>query len=333
MKKKEIIISIVLGITYGLFIRVISEVRPLSNIFEIISYAFLIVTPFTVGAISVYFVSNKTTISVKNQIKTSSSTMLLFLLSMFLFVLEGLVCIVLILPVFLIASMIGGLVMGYIINKYNSKATYTLNSFIILPLLLSPLESNITKVPDTSIVETSIIIKAQPLEIFNELATVKNINKNELGFSFMHFIGLPKPLEASMEGNGTGAIRTSKWEKGVTFKERITQWDSPWRLHYEFDIPKGSIPREALDRHVELGGDYFTVVEGGYDIAVIDSKTSKLTLSTRYKNKSHLKLYGKIWASFVFNDFHHSLLQLMKNRAEKQHNMALSLYQLKRAVK
>ena len=55
----------------------------------------------------------------------------------------------------------------------------------------------------------------------------------------------------------------------------------------------------------------------GYDIEVIDSETSKLTLTTVYENKSHLKLYGKIWASFVFHDFHNSLLGLMKKRAER----------------
>jgi hypothetical protein len=87
-------------------------------------------------------------------------------------------------------------------------------------------------------------------------------------------------------------------------------------LHYEFIIPKGSIPREALDRHVELGGDYFTVIEGGYDIDVISSTVSELTLTTVYENKSRLQLYGNLWANYVLTDFHFSLLTLMKNRAE-----------------
>jgi hypothetical protein len=126
-----------------------------------------------------------------------------------------------------------------------------------------------------------------------------------------------------MDGSGVGAVRTSKWEKGVTFKEKITTWDAPYRLHYEFDIPKGSIPREALDRHVELGGDYFTVLRGGYDVEIIDSEKSKLILKTVYQNKSHLKLYGKIWASYVFNDFHNSLLELMKHRAENNKNVSV----------
>mgnify|MGYP000421585184 CR=1 FL=1 len=206
---------------------------------------------------------------------------------------------------------------GFILNHYRSKAKHTLNGFLLLPFLLSPIESHLTKIPDIDAVETSIIVNAQPADVFNELATVKAIKKEELGFSLMHLVGLPRPLEASMDRGGVGAVRTSIWEKGVTFKERITVWDSPRRLYYEFDIPKGSIPREALDRHVELGGDYFTVVKGGYDIEVIDSETSKLTLTTVYENKSHLKLYGKIWASFVFHDFHNSLLGLMKKRAER----------------
>ena len=92
----------------------------------------------------------------------------------------------------------------------------------------------------------------------------------------------------------------------------------PHQLHYKFVIPKGSIPREALDRHVELGGDYFTVIEGGYDIKVISPTISELSLTTIYKNKSRLQVYGNLWAKYVLNDFHFSLLKLMKNRSENK---------------
>ena len=311
------ITGITLGILYGLFVRIVSELRPISDHLEIISFAFLTITPFTVGAISVYFIPEKAPVPIKKQISVSSSTMLFFLLSMFLFFLEGLICIVLILPVFMVGSIAGGLVMGWVINRYSSSAKATLNSFLLLPLLLNPIEALVPKNPNIGTVASSVLVHAKPEDIFKQLTTVRKIQKDELGFSFMHLVGLPLPLEAAMNGEGVGAIRVSTWEKGVQFKERITRWDFPSSLHYEFDIAKGSIPREALDRHVELGGDYFTVLRGGYDIQLIDKHTSKLTLTTVYENRSHLKLFGRLWASWVFNDFHGAILQLMKNRAEQ----------------
>ena len=313
--RKKYLFALIAGVIYGLLIRLIPEIQKLSGIFEIISFSFLIFTPVAVGAVSVYIASKKEKLTWKKHIFISSIAMLIFLLAMLVFLLEGMICIVLIFPVFMVSSIIGGLIIGYVINntKYSKS---TLNSLLILPLLMSPIESLLPVQQSTQQITTHIIVHASAQEIFSELATVKDIKEHELGFSFMHFIGLPKPLEAAMNGHGVGAVRTSKWEKGVSFQEVITVWNAPYQLHYKFNIPKGSIPREALDRHVELGGDYFTVVSGGYDIKVLGENISELTLTTLFKNKSHLQLYGNLWAKYVLNDFHYSLLKLMKSRAE-----------------
>jgi len=313
--KKQNIVALVAGCLYGLLIRVVGEMNLLSDVFEIISFSFLIFTPFSIGAIAIYIASKSRKILWKEQVFISSGVMFFFLFSMFISFLEGLICIVLILPVFMIASIVGGLIMGFVIN-HSKYSKGTLNTFLILPLLVNPIETMLPEMGSSNAVTTKLIINASPKEIFSELASVKDIKEHELGFSFMHFIGMPRPLEASMSGQGVGAVRTSRWDKGVSFDERITVWNSPHQLHYEFIIPKGSIPREALDRHVELGGDYFTVIEGGYDINVISSTVSELTLTTVYENKSRLQIYGNLWAKYVLTDFHFSLLTLMKNRAE-----------------
>jgi len=313
--KRQYLFGLLAGVLYGLLVRIVAEIKPLSDIFEIISFSFLIFTPFAVGAISVYIASKNEELTIKEHTAISSTAMLVFLFTMFIFFLEGLICIVLILPVFMVASIIGGIIMGYIYNK-TKYSRGTINSLVLLPLLLSPIEMMLPQVESSSRVTTKIIITASAKEVFSNLASVKNITKKELGFSFMHLIGMPRPLEASMSGQGVGSIRTSRWEKGVSFQEKITVWNAPAQLYYEFIIPKGSIPREALDRHVELGGDYFTVVNGGYDVKALSPTESELSLTTTYKNNSRLQLYGNIWAKYVLNDFHYSLLKLMKIRSE-----------------
>lgn len=316
IKQKPLIGGVILGVLYGLLIRIFAELQPVAAWFEIISYSFLTITPFTVGAIAVYFAADKQPISVKKTLSVASLAMLFFLLGLSLLLLEGMVCIVLILPVFFIAAILGGLAMSMVNNRYLSKAKTTLHSFLVLPFLLNPVEAQLPNDPHMGMVKSSVVIEAKAEDIFNQLTHVRKIQKGELGFSFMHWIGLPRPIEASMNDIGVGAIRTSKWEMGVQFKERITRWEKGKRLHYEFIIPKGSIPREALDRHVELGGDYFTVLHGGYDIQAIGKGRCRLTLNTVYKNKSHLNLFGRIWAYWVLNDFHYSILKLMKRRSE-----------------
>lgn len=313
--RNRIYIAIAAGVIYGLLLRVGFEKKSFGAFFQIVSTTFLVVAPFSLGAISVLMAAGGKPISLGNQIVIALTAMLLFLVAMFICFLEGLICLVLVAPVFLFASIIGGILAGWVNNRFRvSKAS--LSSFAFLPLLLGPIEANLPPTTSEQTVITRIAILAPPAVVFDQILSAKNIRPDELGFSFVHLIGLPKPLQASMDGTGVGAIRTSRWEKEVSFQERITVWDKPKALHYNFNIPAGAIPKNALDRHVEMGGEYFTVLDGGYDLVETNSGT-ELRLTTRFLNKSQLKLYGDLWGRMVLEDFHQSILGLMKRRAEE----------------
>lgn len=301
------------GAVYGLVLRLSFENH---GGLQIISKAFLMLAPFSVGAVSVLVAAGRERIPVASQIGVSAYSMLLFVLAMFAFLLEGLICLVLVLPVFMLASIFGGLVAGWLHNELRVQGP-TIGAFALLPFLLGPIEALQPPSSSTQEVSRSIHVDAPPEQVFDQLATVKDIAPAELGFSFMHLIGLPRPLQADMQGSGPGAVRTSHWEKDVSFQEVITAWERGRAMHYRFDIPPGSIPRDALDRHVEMGGEYFTVTDGGYDLAPAPGGGTTLTLTTRFLNRSHLKTYGDLWGRWVLHDFHGSILGLVKNRAEK----------------
>jgi hypothetical protein len=309
------ITGIVLGALDGLIMRVAFESSH-DGLLQIMSASFLFIVPFAVGAIAVFFaMTDNRSLSVWKQAGISTFSMLFFLLGMFALVLEGFVCIALLAPVFFFAAIFGGLVMGVIV-RYSRQSGTALCTIALLPLLFGAIETRESIDPSQQTVSTSIIINASPEAVFSQLTTVRDIRPDELGTAFVHLIGLPKPVQASMTGRGVGAVRTSRWQKGVSFQEDITEWDPPKRLHYVFDIPAHSIPKEALDRHVELGGEYFTVLDGGYDLESLADGTTRLELSTRFLNKSHLTIYGNLWANLVLNDFHHSIFVLMKRRSE-----------------
>jgi hypothetical protein len=317
MKKYPHLVGLVIGALYGLLLRGMSEWPGLRHSYEIVSASFLLLAPFAAGAIAVFFGSRAGRLSVGAQIGMASGTMAFFLIAMFVLFIEGLVCIVLVLPVFMIASIIGGLAMGLALRlvKYNGAVV---TCFALLPVAVAPLESRLAPGSHERTVVNTVVIDAGATDIWNNLTSVPDIQKHELGFSFTQAMGVPRPLQAAMNGAGVGAVRTSQWEKGVQFKEVVTQWQPPYRLSYDFDIPPGSVPRDALDRHVEIGGEYFTVVSGGFTIRPLSAGQCEVTLQTTYANRSHLKLYGDLWGDFVFDDFHQSVLRLIKGRAERQ---------------
>jgi hypothetical protein len=314
-KNLRIIAALIIGAAYGLFLRVMFEWQELHDFFQIVSTAFLIICPFSVGSIAVLWSAGKEKISVGQQVVLSTIAMLLFMVTMFISLLEGLICIVLVAPVFIAASIVGGLIAGFIHNNFRINKS-TLPVFALLPILVAPIEGLTPPERSEQSVTDTIYIAAAPEKVFEKLADVRNIDPDELGFAFVHLIGLPKPVEAQMSGSGKNSIRTSRWEKNVWFQEIITEWSPPSAMHYKFSIPKGAIPKEALDRHVEMGGEYFDLIDGGYNLIPAENGGTYLSLTTRFVNKSKLKLYGNIWGKMVLKDFHHSILGLMKVRSE-----------------
>jgi hypothetical protein len=315
MKNYPRTIGLGIGALYGLLLRVMFEWNVFSGSYEIVSTSFLWLAPFATGAIAVFFGSRGGRLSLDGQIGTAVGAMTFFLVAMFVLFIEGLICIVLVLPVFMIASVVGGLAMGIALRVVKYKSA-VVSCFALLPIVFAPLESRVTPAPNERTVVNTVEIDASATDIWNNLTSVPDIKEQELGFSFTHAMGVPRPLQAVMEGAGVGAVRTSQWEKGVHFREIVTQWQPPYRLSYDFDIPPGSIPRAAFDRHVEIGGKYFAIVSGGFTIRPLSAERCEVTLRTTYANRSNLKVYGDLWGDFVFDDFHRSVLRLIKHRAE-----------------
>jgi hypothetical protein len=309
--------GILAGALYGLAIRVGLAHKDVHPVIGTISSAFLYVCPFSVGAIAVIWGAEKGTwITKRRQLGMATSAMALFLAAMFLTFLEGLICIVLVVPVFMLAAAIGGLV-GGVVHNYGRNGPPVLPALALLPLLVGPVESLLPPQHSEQAVTNTVHIAAPPQAVFDKLASVRDIRRDELGFTFVHLIGLPRPIEARMDGSGHGAVRTSRWEKQVWFQEVITEWDRPRAMRYRFVVPKGAIPREALDEHVEINGEYFELVDGGYTLAPAADGGTELSLTTRFVNKSRLKAYGNLWGKLVLMDFHRSILALMKSRAER----------------
>jgi hypothetical protein len=319
----QVVTALVAGALYGLLLRVSFEAKSLASFLQIVSAAFLVVAPFSVGAVAVLWAARGAPITVKRQLAISAGAMALFMVAMFAAALEGMICLVLVAPVFFVASLLGGLVAGYTNNRFKVTRS-SLSAFALLPILLGPIEANLPPERSEQTVVSVVHVNAPPEVVFDQLVTVRSIDPKELGFSFLHLIGLPRPLESVMSGSGVGGVRASRWEKGVKFREVITEWDRPRALGYEFDIPPGSIPREALDRHVEIGGEYFTVLDGGYELTRTKNDGTELSLTTRFINKSQLKIYGDLWGRMVLADFHRSILGLMESRAEKASSAELA---------
>lgn len=312
-------IGIALGVLYGLSLRILWELEALRELGGVVTVSFMFFVPFVIGFIRIHFECKvQPSITVRKMITISWQPIFFFLLATVVTLMEGSVCVAMALPAFMICSSLGGITAGYLYRYLAQKRNATLMSVTLFPILLAPLEVNFVKSSNIYTVENKITIDAPATIVWQKLGRVADIKSEELGISLTSLIGVPQPIKASMNADGVGAIRTSKWEKGVVFKEVITSWKPNKEMTYSFDIDPDTIPDDVLDQHVKLGGEYFSPLRGGYFISENLDGNTVLTLKTTLVDNTNFGIYSRVWGELIFQDFHNSLLKLMKSRAEKE---------------
>jgi hypothetical protein len=316
-------IGIFLGVLYGIIIRILWELEQLNGIGGLVTFSFMFIVPFVIGFIRIYFeykVHDK--LSAREMTVIAWQPIFVFLLVSVVTLLEGSICVLIALPAFMLCSSLGGLTAGYGLKYFNNKQG-TLSCVALLPFLIAPVEVNLFKSSKIYTIENIVIIDASPSNVWKQLGNVNQIGKDELSFSFTQLMGIPSPISANMSGAEVGSIRTSVWEKGVKFDEVITEWKVNEKMSYRFDIDPDVIPDTSLDKHVKLGGAYFSPLTGFYKIKYLTDGKSELTLSTTVQDNTNFGVYSRIWGEFIFRDFHTSLLKLMKTRSELTHRSSI----------
>ncbi|MFT2089441.1 hypothetical protein [Paraglaciecola sp. 2405UD69-4] len=311
-------IGIILGVLYGLSLRLLWEIEAFRDLGRVVTVSFTFFVPFVIGFIRIHFeckVSPNLTVS--KMITLSWQPIFFFLLATVITLLEGSICIAMALPAFMFFSSLGGVAAGYLNRYFTKKRNATLMSVVLFPILISPIETNFIALTKTYTVENSITIYASPSVVWKQLGEVELIQPDELDITLTSLIGVPKPIRASMSADGVGAVRTSEWEKGVIFREVITSWKPEREMTYSFDIDPEAIPDDVLDKHIKLGGEYFSPLNGGYYLSTDHNGNTVLTLKTRLVDNTNFGFYSRIWGELIFKDFHNSLLKLMKSRAEQ----------------
>jgi len=107
---------------------------------------------------------------------------------------------------------LGGLVAVYYkIKGGKEKENISVSVIILLPFLCSPLEQAIATIPGTYQAYTYIDIQASKVAIWNNVTSVKAINRHQDKGWLTRSLGFPRPIKAELnyEGIGTGKLITN----------------------------------------------------------------------------------------------------------------------------
>lgn len=314
---KNTLIAIGIPTLYAVVLRLFFGIDDWNELFSVMSVTFLFLLPTIVGALTVYLSTPEKAISVAYRIFTPWIPVILFLIITLALAIEGWACWLMILPVFLIAASIGGLIGGYLkTKKRNDRLNISL--LVLLPLLVGPIESMIKTIPGTYKADTFIDIDAPAEKIWDNVTRVKEIPIEQDKGYLTRMLGFPRPVKAELNFEGVGAYREAIFTKGLVFHETVTEYKDNEKMVFTIKAYPHEIPSTTLDEHVVIGGNYFDVLNGTYELEKLPNGLNRLHLYSHFKMNTTFNFYAGWWGKWIMKDIQNNILQVEKYRSENE---------------
>lgn len=315
----RILIAIGIATLFALAIRLFFGVEGWRELYSVMSVTFLACLPTIVGAITVYFSPIEKAQKVSYKIFAPWIPIFLFFGITLLFYLEGWACWIMVLPLFLGAASIGGFIGAYFKIKQSEKNGKMYVSILaLLPFFLAPIESAVNKIPGTYKAYTFIDIDAPSHEIWQNVTRVPAIDLAQDKGWLTRSLGFPRPVKAELNYEGVGAYREAIFTNGLVFHETVSEYAHEKKMVFSIKANPHEIPSTTLDEHVVIGGEYFDVLNGTYELEKLSENKCRLHLYSHFKLTTTFNFYASWWARWIMQDIQNNILQIVKLRAEKK---------------
>jgi hypothetical protein len=312
------IISAAIGAGYGLAVRLLAGSQ--REILGVMSIGFVFFMPFALGCIAVYVAEIRRPQRMRTWIWLPWLSLLAALGGALITLLEGAICVIMLLPIGLILASLGGMVGGYAARYIKSRRarSLTMACILVLPFLSGPFEKQVFYEWETRRVENVIDIQAPPDVVWQNIERVLAIRKEELPSSWAHAIGFPDPVEATLSHEGVGGVRNASFAGNVFFLETVDLWEPKQRLGFTIAAETDKIPSTTLDEHVRVGGEYFDVLRGEYRLEPLAKNLTRLHLSSQHRLSTDFNWYAHLWTDAIMADLQKRILYVVKARSQAQ---------------
>jgi uncharacterized protein YndB with AHSA1/START domain len=314
--------GIATGLLHGLLTRWVfglhhPDAATQGSAYSVMTSAFVFGAPLTMGFLAVWIAERAGPVGWKTRVMLPWVSSLAGLGATLLLEWEGLICVVMLAPVMLLLSTIGGLLAIGVRRAMGRDGQVRCAALVaLLPFLAAPVERLRSQADEILEVRNVIDIAAPPERVWQEIRSVPRIAEEEHSDSWLHRMGFPRPVEAVLQGEGVGSVRIAQFERGLVFVERVTEWKPSERLAFTIRADTANIPAKTLDEHVKVGGPYFDVLDGVYEIEAGMVGTVRLHLASRQRLGTRFNWYASLWSGRVMSELQTYILRIVKRRAE-----------------
>jgi hypothetical protein len=240
-----------------------------------------------------------------------------FLLIAFITRLEDLGCFIILLPPYLIISIIVSFILRSLLKsrtEINSNSL-TKNSllFIAIPIIIGNIEKKIEKRDSNFEISEKIIIDSPKQIIWNNLFSVPNLT-NYVDSSIYNYLGFPNPIKS--EYDFITNTRLGYFSNGIVLNEKISEQKELEKLSFEINVEKSNLNQSQTFKHI-LKSKNLVFNSITYKLKCINNNKTELTLTCNYNVKTNIPIYGEFWSKKIIIDFEQKLLKALKKRNEE----------------
>jgi len=315
-KLRRALLIVFIPVLYALILRLLFGIDSWDKVFYVMTISFLFCLPLIVGMLTIALSPMESVKKFIYRFFAPWAPIFIFAIITLLFNIEGWACWIMILPIFLIIASIGGLIAGYYKLKEKKHQKTYISLLCFLPLVAGPIERSIGAIPGVYKAYTYIDIHAPAAVIWEEITRVEEIPGAEDKGWLTRSLGFPRPVKAELNYLGVGASREAIFTNGLVFHETVTEYEALKKMSFNINADPHEIPSTTLDEHVVIGGQFFDVLNGTYELEQLNDSTIRLHLYSHFELKTTFNFYASLWAKWIMKDIQNNILQIEKKRAE-----------------
>ena len=270
-----------------------------------------VLTPVLIGLCPTVVYGYGRPISLTEANRIAFTTLGVFLLGLFGFALEGMICIAMAAPIVLLFTFVGAWLGKAILDRMPRQS---LLSILVLSVAIPSLAVSEGGEPRVAPVVSRVIIDAAPEAVWAQVIAFPRLAEPD---EFLFRAGISYPIEATIDGKGVGAVRHCTFNTG-SFVEPITVWDPPHRL--AFDVEQQPAPLREIsfwDIDAPHLHDTFVSKRGQFRLTVLPDGRTELEGTTWYYHDIRPDFYWRWWSDYIIHRIHGRVLAHIKAEVER----------------
>jgi len=247
-------------------------------------------------------------------LRLTIGTVLLLSTGFLVFRAEGLICLLLVVPLGLPVAIFGAF-MGYLLlHKTATMPPVGAATLVVIGLATSLLAEMRQRQAPTYVVSNSIDIAAPPSIVWPAL-----IHMGDLGppTDLLFKLGVACHQRVDIYGNGVGAMRVCTLTTGQ-LHEKIIDWKPERRMAWisvTTPAPLKELNPFGKTDPPHLHG-FYKSVGGQFTLTPIGSDSTRVTRSSSYQHNMYPAYYWRLWCDYVARRGHMHVLNVLREDAE-----------------